>query len=431
MAAADWLARKLMAEGYKVWRDGLKLFGGERFESVIDNAIKTKTFRVLGLLSKHSIKKENPSKERALAMDLGKYWGIEDFLIPLNLDGLTNRQLSWAQYGIQYIPFQNWADGFQKLLKRLEESQAPKSIPVEQGRALAAETFLPRGILVRKTETLYTNCLRFEHIPQTLQAFKLTANITPAELESLALEWPFYTLEGEHVIAFGPPPAAVPETVYEAIDDPVIWMEENTVERVPSRNVVSNLLWQSFRRTLLARGLRCDASTHMIYFPPGLLPKDKIWYLNRRGRRVPVLVVNDRKFGRGRYRYHLAPEFRIRQDFGEDFIAQVKIRVFLTDMAGKPFNAAQALPRRKNLCQNWFNHHWLSRVLAVCSFLADGAETVRLGDGDDAPILAPAPICGTVTTSLDETRLAELRKKIPAHLTGWDDDEELNTEEDA
>lgn len=124
----------------------------------------------------------------------------------------------------------------------------------------------------------------------------------------------------------------------------------------------------------------------MVYFPPSLLPADKIWYENRRGKRVPVRIVNDRKFGRGRYRYHLAPVFRIRQDLAEEFVAQLKIRVYLTDMEGKPFSAAQALPRRKNLCQNWFNHHWLSRVLAVCSFLADGAESIRLGDGEAVPV---------------------------------------------
>src|SRR4051794_10589886 len=29
IALAEWLARKLMAEGYNIWRDGQQMFGGE------------------------------------------------------------------------------------------------------------------------------------------------------------------------------------------------------------------------------------------------------------------------------------------------------------------------------------------------------------------------------------------------------------------
>src|ERR1700722_707840 len=85
-AFARWLALRLTSEGYKGWIDQFKLFGGESWTRDIDTAIKTRTFRVLGLLSKHSIAKPNPLKERTLALNIAKQPGMQGFLIPLNVD---------------------------------------------------------------------------------------------------------------------------------------------------------------------------------------------------------------------------------------------------------------------------------------------------------------------------------------------------------
>lgn len=50
-ALAEWLARKLTAAGYRVWIDRFKMLGGERWPKDIDRAIKTRTFRMIALLS--------------------------------------------------------------------------------------------------------------------------------------------------------------------------------------------------------------------------------------------------------------------------------------------------------------------------------------------------------------------------------------------
>ena len=71
-ALAEWLARKLVNEGYAVWLDRMKLLGGEPWPQDIDVAIKERTFRMLALLSEHSLKKPNPSKERTLALNISR-----------------------------------------------------------------------------------------------------------------------------------------------------------------------------------------------------------------------------------------------------------------------------------------------------------------------------------------------------------------------
>src|SRR5580692_9343689 len=69
---AKWLARKLAFYGYGVWIDQIQLLGGESWVKDVDIAIKDRSFRVLGLLSKASIAKDNPRKERTLALQLGQ-----------------------------------------------------------------------------------------------------------------------------------------------------------------------------------------------------------------------------------------------------------------------------------------------------------------------------------------------------------------------
>src|SRR5215831_9718027 len=99
---AKWLALRLTAEGYKVWIDQFKLLGGESWPRDIDSAIKTRTFRMLGLLSKSSIAKPNPLKERTLALNIAKEPGRQGFLIPLNVDGLAPTEIDWLTSDITF-----------------------------------------------------------------------------------------------------------------------------------------------------------------------------------------------------------------------------------------------------------------------------------------------------------------------------------------
>ncbi len=62
----DWLCLRLLNEGYRVWCDRLKLLGGESYPKDIDDAISNRTARFVAVLSKDSIHKPNPLKERTL-----------------------------------------------------------------------------------------------------------------------------------------------------------------------------------------------------------------------------------------------------------------------------------------------------------------------------------------------------------------------------
>ena len=116
----EWLTLRLTAEGYKVWCDRIKLLGGESYPRDIDAAIKWRTFRFLTVLSHHSIKKPNPLKERTLALNLAKERN-ENFVVPINLDGISPTDLDWMVSDLTFISFHlGWADGLKQLLKLLE-----------------------------------------------------------------------------------------------------------------------------------------------------------------------------------------------------------------------------------------------------------------------------------------------------------------------
>lgn len=72
---AKWLALRLTAEGYAVWMDSLRLLGGESYPRDIDQALKERTFRLIAVLTRHSIGKPNPRKERTLGLNIARARG--------------------------------------------------------------------------------------------------------------------------------------------------------------------------------------------------------------------------------------------------------------------------------------------------------------------------------------------------------------------
>jgi len=420
-ALADWLVRQLTAHGYRVWCDRFEMLGGEPFPKIIDEAIKTRTFRLIALLSRYSLNKPNPRKERTLALSLSRERGI-DFMIPLNVDGLKASELPWDYSDLTYIPFENWWTGLEQLLAKLTKLGAPRPITVDDGRAIAAATFLPQRVMVNRPEALRTNCFSFERIPERLYVIEWNQGV-PADLDGLKPVWSHYDLPNRRIVAFSLPPQSVQAAAYTEIAS-VEWRTAGMIEGVNCRNIVSNLLWQAIVRTLVSRGLRRDSDSGAFYFPRGVLPKNKIKFFGRRGRKTWVAVVGEKTFRGKPYRYHLAPDFVIRQDLGADFMAQLRIRVLLTDAKSKRLSTAALIPRRKHLAASWFNRHWLSRVLAIAGFLAKGRKSIVLLDRNDPVVLSATPISGNVPVSIDEAALAALRQQIAASTPGWDEEAE-------
>lgn len=369
-ALAEWLTLKLTALGYRVWCDRIKLLGGESYPRDIDDAIKTGTFRVLALLSHHSIQKPNPLKERTLALNLARE-RREDFLIPLNVDGLPPTSLDWMLSDLSYIPFTSWSDGLSALLKKLEAVSAPRENP---DGAAAVHSWLDAGLNVTdRPERLWTNL-----IPIQLPA--ITRRITlrvegggdwPADL-------PRYQQSERVAWSFAEPPSMRFTNV-----EQMLWSgERRRFDGMSLADIVARLVQEHLDAHCRSRGLR-RASNGDWFFPGALVPSDVLRFTTYTGRSTRTKVVGERKFWSGprpeRCRYHLSFTLRPRLfGFGRPMIL-LRPRVVLTELSGEQMDATKLVRRRKALCKSWFNHHWLSRVLAVSSFLGGGAtESVKL-----------------------------------------------------
>ena len=254
VALAEWLARKLVNQGYAVWFDRMKLLGGEPWPQDIDVAIKERTFRMLALLSEHSLKKPNPSKERTLALNIARTREVADFLIPLKVD---SAELDWLTTDLTYLPFYNgWAEGWRSLLKKLETLDTPK--PLATRRDIAATSFNAGiGLVVEKTETIVSNALLVTNFPKSLAVFELKRSARNEARDLVDPRWAAFQISESEVAAFGRPPNDM---------DPSRWKKKGSIdwpsvaeyEGIRTSNMVRDLI----ERTIRARLLRAGGHIH-------------------------------------------------------------------------------------------------------------------------------------------------------------------------
>jgi len=366
---------------------------------------------MLHLLSQHSLHKENPSKERQLGLTISKERS-EDFLIPLNLDGTPPLDLPWQLTDITYITFQNWANGLSQLLKKLAAINAPRPIS-DTGQSFAVDTFLPKQVLLQQPETVQSNCLGFLQVPSVVRRYLLSRPLSKSEQESVFERWAHYTINDERVLAFSPPDDAMPNDITVTEDGGACWQDVPDIDGVNSTNLVSSLLKKSLIVRCLQKGLKRDRKSAVIYFPNGLLERNRLKYLGYKGRMTRIDVVGDRKALKARS--HLGMVFSIRQDIVNGYALLVKIVLFLVDENNQPFDFKVALRKRKRITKNWWNHQWLSRHMAIRSFLADENDVITTGRAGDSQVrLSAIPILGTLGFAIDESYLQPIRKKVVA-----------------
>lgn len=400
---ADWLTVKLTAAGYLVWSDRVKLLGGESYPKDIDRAIKERAFRVIALLSKEALQRPNPTGERTLALKLGVERCV-DFLIPLNVTGLSGTDLDWMTTNLTYIPFNHgWAGGFAQLIDKLESIDAPR--PLNDGRTRVASWYNSRSEVAEGTETLWANFLAINGVP---------AEVLRLQVETAApLDWP------EGWVSHWPadqsvgwclelPDGGLPNGV---LVTPVPWGLD-TPERNHVLDVVTTLLRKHLERYVTGRGMRFEDP--VAYFPVDLIENEKLRYTSTGGKRYPVNATGQRNFrtlggGREKVNYHLGfaahPDFRT---FGT-WVLHVHPRIVLRDMTDKALDPKVAHRRRKAMCRMWFNHQWGTRFKAIVEWLApEGAPAMLSQHGATALQLVGTPVQVTGLFSIDESSIEDV-----------------------
>lgn len=408
---ARWLTLKLTIEGYNVWCFEFQMLGGESFPKEIDAAIKARTFRMLGLISRASVKKDNPIKEWTLAQALGKERKV-DFLIPLNVDGVKPTELPWTLSDTNWISFSTlgWAGAFRQLLKLLDKIQTPRTTPAKT--VITPEMFLQEGVQTDKEERLISNSVRFHTIPALLREFRPARELNPQEKSDLRELWPHYRISDGCYLAYGPPPEEVPPGVIEPTGQSWDWKTTTEIHGTSVHNLVSNLLRSSVNVIFLAGGCKFGTNTKPLYFPGGLYEKDRLSFTSYKGRRTYVATKGRSTFYRSgepqTCNYYLGFRHNIVRARDGEWLVYFKLYLRVTERSGHEFEAKPAMARRKAITKGWWNDKLLNRYLALCTALKGFQGLRRFRDGTDQVLVEPTLISFTAPGGIDESVFNEL-----------------------
>jgi len=401
-ALAEWLARKLMAMGFGIWIDRFKNLGGDIWPENIDNAIKHRSYRMLHLLSKSSLNKENPSKERQLALALGKERN-EQFLIPLNVDDLSPEELPWQLTDIQYIGFMDWAEGLSKLRETLYEQNCPRVFE-QKGPDLAIRSCLPVNAINDEFEVLHSNCYEVLQIPEVVQRYECKVPFTRLDVKRVSkTDWPCFRVSDSWVLSFQPPPASLMQKHRFARKGGSCWQICEDVDGVKSGTIVKNLLRKSLSCIFANKGLVTCQRGYWHFPQPDNITVKWLNFKCYTGRRSRVKAWGVRTIRGEEVRYALGCKVVIRDDILPEYTFQVKLRLHLTNPDGNELDQRRIPSRRKAIARNWWNHEWLLRQEAIMWFLAEGAESFSWGNTDETKVVfSSRPVSGQVPSSLDD-----------------------------
>ena len=393
----DWLARRLASEGYAVWYDRLKLFGGEDWPGDIDEAIELRTFRMLALLSRASMRKPNPKGEWLKGRAIGNRLSITDFLIPLNTEGLRPDEITWNLQTTNYIPFApSWAEGLAALLRKLRSFNAPRVL--HNGPQLAVESLATAPSVSDESESLMSNCFEILHMPRHVRTYISTSRPLSFNVrQTIRKQWACRDVSPAMVLAFQDPPDAVMEKHEFRCSSQDEWREVSTIAGIDSRDLVVGLLHRSLHRLMQEVGMKYSETRRCWYIPKGLLPNDRVSFAYPHGGRSWFRGVGERKYptrdGGEMYRYHLSPSFSLLRDHDDPYILSLRNRVYLTDVDGGDLGRRQIPSRRKHVSKDWFNREWCARTLGIVQLLSGGDGYIRFGpDGEQQLVVSATPI---------------------------------------
>lgn len=404
----DWLCLRLAREGYLIWCDRLKLLGGESWPKEIDSAIKLRSFRLLAVLSKSSLNKDNPLKERTMALNLGRE-RKEKFIIPLNLDGLKPIELNWTQSDITFIPFSDsWFLGLKQLLKKLTDDGAPKSPSAE---ALLSKHFEEEAILETRPERLWTNMLEIVALPSELYRYE-SAKTSNAILDSEVFkQWPYFRESASTCWSFEPPSENVKERLKLSQHGKIVdWRSVTGPDALKFLNIGKKVLNRAVHHKMLSVGLEENADGDV--YVPKALGDEKYPFQNYSGE-TKLKLGGVRNFWiSGKHvsvRYHFAVYPKAYFDLGgKDFI-QFFLKLHLTELDGIPVPRKSVQSRRRQIARSWWNHQWISRLMAITSMMADG-NGAEIPIGTSGLKLSRYPTQLEIPVGFDEAKLAVQRE---------------------
>ncbi|SFN25038.1 TIR domain-containing protein [Nitrosospira briensis] len=428
----DWLAAKLTLMGYTVWHDLGRLKGGDLFWSKIEAAIRNDTIRFVAIVSEVSYKKDGVRNEWALAATIEKT--IPGFVIPIRLDGFDFNRLPITIHQKNVIDFCcGWHHGLTQLLDTLSEANIANSNSVDPVMAKGWMVQSADDAIVKtdRPETLESNWLPILSLPSTMETAKILFSSRQIPVTSTNRLLPWFEL-GDHIIGFAPGAAlvemfkeSVPLRVVTAVDTES-FVNEGTMwnhQRITvgdARNRAAYLIRQAWDLAMERTGLRpYELSNHRLiwYVPTGLIPKDKVEFIEASGKRRKKKLCGESEKLNVNWHYAVS----MRPVFNSPRRIELGAHIVFTDMDGCLVQSVERMHRlRRRFCKNWWNDRWRGFLRAFLALVAQGGDAILLPVGGDRSIRVGAfPLTFNALNGLsDVVDLAE------------DDDVELDENDD-
>jgi hypothetical protein len=367
-----WLGSRLTGFGYKVWADIFDLGGGTPFWTSIEDALRKRTLKVVFVVSKASCdpNRGGVRNEISVADAVKKSLKDSEFIIPVRIDDIAFGDLPIQIHQLNTIDFTTgWGAKLAVLVDTLTKAGVPRVVT-----DLSAEFDRWRQASVRSDvtvergdEPLLTSVMPIVRLPEEISFYEYDGENRKFEQALETVPHPhamhnrlLMSFAAAHEIQEHLPPeltvslrraASFPDFLEDKLTDPV------GPRRRDASNWVVRMLRESFEAHLAARGLLPYAASAgtVMFFPKDLLPDDRVYYTNAKGKRTYKQVVGLSKVLEAHW--HLGMRAVVR--LGETPTVRLRPYVVFTRDGREPLQDAGEMTKlRRRFCKSWFNHVW-------------------------------------------------------------------------
>ena len=415
-----WLALQLSRRGYETWCDVTKLLGGENWWKDIDGAIRKRACKFILVASEISVKKPGVIRELKIAQEITA--GLNNFIIPLKLDGVAYRDFPEGTGSeLNAVNFsQGWAGGLTRLLKRLEDDAIPKrpNFNPEMVSDFWRKSFPGMEGIKDATEDHVSNWIPISFLPSKIWLHK-SAGFANDGFKVDSLQYPAEK-HGEHLLTFISSSELRPLISDAGIkirsSDEIPLAEllakgsyNHSIRMSEARHLLQSMLRKAWDANAVARGFQVYnlANGAVCYWmQKGFSKSDESEFIGidgKKQRRQLVgfknLLVAPGKAPRQRF-WHFAIQGRPMLWPFQVFAIRTHV-VFTEDGKTLIDSDARQHSARRSQCRSWWNDTWRDRLLASTAALRDvqtGKIMLRLSASENAA-LETAPLYFTAPLS--------------------------------
>ena len=391
-----WLGTRLTALGYKVWADIFDLAGGTPFWTSIEDALRRRTLKVVFVVSKASCdpNRGGVRNEISVADAVRKSLKDPEFIIPVRIDDIPFEDLPIQIHQLNGIDFTaGWGAKLTVLVDTLTKANVPRvvtdlSAEFDRWRQASVRSDV---VVERGEEPLLTSVMPIIRLPDEISFYEYKGENKKFEQAIESLPHP-HAMHNRLLVSFA---AAQEIQAHLPLDLTVAlrrvapfsdFLDGTVMDPVgPRRGDANNwavrMLRESFEAHLEARGLVAYAASSgtVMFFPRNLLPDDRVYYVNAKGKRTYKQVVGFSKVLNAHWHLGMRAVLRL----GEMPTVRLRPYVVFTRDGRAPLQDADEMAKfRRRFCKSWFNHVWRPLWQAFFEFFSGSAESVLIALGE-------------------------------------------------